>query len=346
MNIVHFSFPPIRTVSTQTLKFKVFLYFVIFCISIWKELYLNLSLMYLLLISLYEFGQFLRIILWISVPLVVISMLVTTWLHYRRKRQVPDELLLSLSGAEGAGIGFDAAGRSANAAPVVTPAILESAAEISGNGQEPLEESAPEPVLDPDQQEKVYKGILWMKEKYEQYRDMADRRYEQLKEELTRTEKKYQELLEAASRNIPPTGTDHPVENIVRQSSDGADVEKASYPDLLEEKNRQINFLQQQLDQRIKSYHQSELDSRENKSRMLELEELQLHTRHLLEEKQAYIDQLEGQLVSERRKIEDLVIKLQTSSQQLLTIYEELDRSMKPADHPETGEALSSPSEP
>jgi hypothetical protein len=316
--------------------------------------------MYLLLISLYEFGQFLRIILWISVPLVVLSMLVTTWLHYRSKRRAPDPLLLSLSGAEGAGIGFDGAEASTPSAhrmppvtakaPVVTPVLLESAAEISGTGQEPLEESATEPVLDPEQKENIYKGILWMKEKYEQYRDMADRRYEQLKEQLTRTEKKYQELLEAASRNIPPApGTPHAGESgeatEATEAAAPADVEKASYPDLLEEKNRQIAFLQQQLDQRIKNYHQSELDSRESKSRMLELEEGLFRTRHLLEEKQAYIDQLEGQLVSERRKIEDLVLKLQISSQQLLTIYEELDRSMKPADHPETGETLNSPTE-
>jgi len=121
--------------------------------------------MYRLLISLYEFGQFLRILLWISVPLVVISMLVTTWLHYRRKRQVPEELLFSLPGMEGAG-------------NLAMPAILESAAEISGNGQEPMGEPAAGPVLDPEQKENIYKGILWMKEKYEQYRDMADRRYE------------------------------------------------------------------------------------------------------------------------------------------------------------------------
>jgi hypothetical protein len=315
--------------------------------------------MYLLLINLYEFGQFLRILLWISVPLVVVSMLVTTWLHYRSKRRTPDELMLSLSGIDGQG----AIPPSAAKAALVTaagPVLLEFAAEISGNGQEPLEEPAVEPVLDPEQKENIYKGILWMKEKYEQYRDMADRRYEQLKDQLTRTEKKYQELLEAASRNIPPAPgaqvagepaialneTNGRAENGHAGPGDTADVEKASYPDLLEEKNRQIAFLQQQLDQRIKSYHQSELDSRENKSRMLELEEGLFRTRHLLEEKQAYIDQLEGQLVSERRKIEDLVAKLQTSSQQLLTIYEELDRSMKPVDGAETGETLSSPSEP
>jgi hypothetical protein len=208
-----------------------------------------------------------------------------------------------------------------------------------------MQETGVEPALDSEQQEKVYNGILWMKQKYEQYRDMADRRYEQLKEQLTRTEKKYQELLEAASRNLAPAsqlGGDggqgvaaaEPAGNL-----ELFDVEKASYPDLLDEKNRQIAFLQQQLDQRIKTYHQAEIDGRENKSRMLELEEGLFRTRHLLEEKQAYIDQLEGQLVSERRKIEDLVSKLQTSSHQLLTIYEELDRSMRPA----ADEPLNSP---
>ena len=290
--------------------------------------------MYRLLINLYEFGQFLRILLWIFVPIAVLSMLVTTWLHYRRKRRVPEELLLSLSGVKAREIGL------AGTAAIAAPAILEFAAEISGNGQEPLDEPAGEPVLDPEQQENIYKGILWMKQKYEQYRDMADRRYEQLKEQLSRTEKKYQELLEAASRNRNPADGGNEV------SAPQSDVEKASYPDLLEEKNRQIAFLQQQLDQRIKSYHQAELESRDKKTRMLELEEYQLRTGHLLEEKQAYIDQLEGQLVSERRKIEDLVTKLQASSHQLLTIYEELDRSMKPEDHPEAGESLSSPSEP
>lgn len=45
--------------------------------------------------------------------------------------------------------------------------------------------------------ENLYKGILWMKEKYEQYRDLADQRYDRLKEHLTRMEKKYEELLES-----------------------------------------------------------------------------------------------------------------------------------------------------
>jgi hypothetical protein len=324
--------------------------------------------MYRLLISLFEFGQFLRILLWISVPMIVVSMLVTTWLHYRRKRQLPEELLLSLQGAEGA-------------RGMARPFLLRSAGEIAGNGQQPLEQppSGDEGTMGPEEKENIYKGILWMKEKYEQYRDMADRRHEELKEQLARAEKRYQDLLE--SRGLPAvsaaraadaslaadashmTDASHtadttlaadasPVANASHTmdasptadttptaDTELPDVERASYPALLEEKNRQIAYLQQQLDQRIKSYYQSELEGRENKSQMLQLEEGLLRTRYLLEEKQAYVDQLEGQLVSERRKIEELVVKLQASSKQLLTIYEELDQSMKA---PNPGEPLGS----
>lgn len=303
--------------------------------------------MCLLLINLYEFGQFLRILLWISVPMVVLSMLVTTWLHYRRKRRLPEELLLSLKGLERPG-------------GLAIPALRLSVGEINGGGQERLPDGSAVPgeeaALEPEATDKIYKGILWMKEKYEQYRDLADRRYEQLREELALAEKKYEDLLESGVRPAAGSSTGQgsgaasekttgaeaapgeaaPGDAAAEEDRTGqlSDIEKASYPDLLEEKNRQIAFLQQQLDQRIKNYHQAEFEGRENRNRMLELEETQLRTRYLLEEKQAYIDQLEGELVTERRKIEELVTKLQASSQQLLTIYEELDKSLKPANSP------------
>ena len=315
-------------------------------------------MMLLLLISLYEFGQFLRILLWITVPLVIVSMLVTTWLHYRRKRRFPEdlELLLSFDGMNG-------------------PEGLLAAAKMVGNGQEAREEgSQPSKgeTEEPEDREKIYKGILWMKEKYEQYRDMADRRYEELKEELARTKKKYEDLLESGVRPAEetPEGGQRRREtgSSGEQASDAdgaearqrsevtgqlSELDQASYPDMLEEKNQQIAFLQHQLDNRIKIFHQFELDGRENKNRLLQLEEIQLRTGHLLQEKQAYIDQLEGQLVAERRKIEELVTKLQASSQQLLAIYQELDRSMKPTNIADgqpgeasaSGEPLNSPSE-
>src|ERR1700744_5653573 len=56
--------------------------------------------MFLLLVNLYEFGQFLRILLCISVPMFIVAMLVTTWLHYRRRRKTQDEMALSMEGLD------------------------------------------------------------------------------------------------------------------------------------------------------------------------------------------------------------------------------------------------------
>src|ERR1700731_3749479 len=47
--------------------------------------------MYLLSVNLYEFGQFLQILLWISLPMVLAALLITTWLHYRKKRRQTQE---------------------------------------------------------------------------------------------------------------------------------------------------------------------------------------------------------------------------------------------------------------
>lgn len=139
--------------------------------------------MYLSFISGYELGQFLRIILWIFVPVAIVSMLVTTWLHYRRRRRDSDDVLLSLEGLGGGEMdGFGGDEESAFALPL----------RVLGKPAGKLGSSAED---DDAYNETVYKSILWMKEKYEQYRDMSDLRYERLKEELVRSEKKYDDLL-------------------------------------------------------------------------------------------------------------------------------------------------------
>ncbi len=146
----------------------------------------------------------------------------------------------------------------------------------------------------------MYRGILWMKEKYEQYRDLADKRYEELREELNRTEKRYQDLLatveESRMRPLSAGGrmtksetggervtwTEGDGERVIGEETpglgvvvgeetegeivltSGSDVEKDSIRDIVEEKNRQIHFLQSQLDQRIKNYHQLEYQGRDS----------------------------------------------------------------------------------
>jgi hypothetical protein len=62
-----------------------------------------------------------------------------------------------------------------------------------GSGEEPLEWI--------DGNENMYRGILWMKEKYEQHRIQADQRYERLRAELSRSEQRFQDMLLRVEEN-------------------------------------------------------------------------------------------------------------------------------------------------
>jgi hypothetical protein len=137
-----------------------------------------------LIINGYEFGQGLRILLWIGVPLTVFLTLLTTWFHYRSQRagspyrsQPGSPLVLSIEGMEEGGT---------------------FSVEPPGQGKDGwVDTERTVNSGEEDYRENMYRGILWMKEKYEQYRDLADQRYERLKEQLTGAEKKYEELLES-----------------------------------------------------------------------------------------------------------------------------------------------------
>lgn len=130
-----------------------------------------------LIINGYEFGQWLRILLWIGLPGMVLLTMLATWVHYRRGRVAAELLLLQMGGLDEGG---------AFAEEHVPEAF-------SQDERVDLERSVKEG--EDDYKENLYKGILWMKEKYEQYRDLADERYGQLKDQLARMEKKYEELL-------------------------------------------------------------------------------------------------------------------------------------------------------
>lgn len=281
------------------------------------------------MISGYELGQFLRILLWIFVPMVIISMLVTTWLHYRRKRRESDEMLLSIEGLS-PGDGQDKAFLS-----------LRMSSGLEGGSVEE------EVIVDDEEEykETVYKGILWMKDKYEQYRDMADQRYERLKEDLSRAEKKYDDLLASIvevrvgdrrekllsatahafveKRAVQgPAAEEGPVDQVkvvetrpappveIRpvtvNTVTAAEVERDSLRDLLAERNQQIVFLQRQLDQRIKDFHLAEHEGREARGQIQEVEEQAARTRQRQEEELDRIrHQLEDEIARGRRQLEE-----------------------------------------
>ncbi|MDO6431187.1 hypothetical protein Q4E93_11345 [Flavitalea sp. BT771] len=102
--------------------------------------------MHLLAISLFELGQFLRIVLWVFLPIFVIVLLITTYIHHRRKRQAPR---LALEAGE-----------------LLVPV-----------------EAIPAELLQPEG-DNLYKGLLWIKEKFEEYRLQSDERMSVLKGQL------------------------------------------------------------------------------------------------------------------------------------------------------------------
>jgi hypothetical protein len=207
---------------------------------------------HLSMIDSYELGQLLSLLLWILLPATVLSIIINTWLQYRRRWHSASQVLLYEGMEEEKQEGME---------------------EKSYEGVEKeREEEAPrrESWEMDAANERIYKGVLWMKEKYEQFRDFADRRYELVKEELARVQRQYQALVDAA-----PTEAGRVV---------------------LEEKNSQLGQLQRQL-----------------------------------EEKQEVIDDLGAQLTAGRLKIEELVARLQESSEHLLSIHKVLDRSVYPA---------------
>lgn len=134
--------------------------------------------MYLLAISLFELGQFLRIVLWIFLPIFVIVLLITTYIHHRRKRQAPR---LALETGE----------------------ILAPVESISAD-------------VEPPEKDDLYKGLLWMKEKFEEYRVQSDERVsalkghmdqraatiEALKEELAQAKEKIADLSGKLENNM------------------------------------------------------------------------------------------------------------------------------------------------
>lgn len=144
--------------------------------------------MHSLTISFYEFGQFLQIVLWIFLPLFVIVLLVTTYIHHRKKTResglfIGDEGLLLAAEVNGGEEG-------------------RSAAHVAEMGQ--------------PEGDNLYKALIWMKQKFEDYREQTDRRIgtlkeeaddksgavQQLQEELTQANEKITELTGKLESNM------------------------------------------------------------------------------------------------------------------------------------------------
>ncbi len=151
-------------------------------------------------ISFFEFGQFLRIVLWIALPMVMLSLLVTVYIHYSRKttRKGGQGQSLPASG-EGSSSG-ELSSTEGHLAGVKEPSVTAKTSSMEKRFGEAPFSGTPEkmsPATAHDLEvvgETVYQGLLWMKNKYEQDREQSTAKYMQLKEEHGQLKEKYQGL--------------------------------------------------------------------------------------------------------------------------------------------------------
>lgn len=123
--------------------------------------------MLFLTVSAEEFALFIQTLLWVFLPLAVISISIATYIHYRRKRK--------------AGKGEEGFSYPENDAYAVMPASKQG--------------------VDSENPEEGYKGVLWMRNKYEQDLARMQQKNDQIQHDFDRLEKKYLEALARGSRN-------------------------------------------------------------------------------------------------------------------------------------------------
>jgi hypothetical protein len=317
--------------------------------------------MHLTVISGYELGQFLRILLWICVPGAMCALLVTTWLQYRRRQTFTEGLFLSMEGVAGDQEAMPSAGGET---------ITSGAGGFEQSKDDRVEEPGrrfAETFEEEDYKENLYKGILWMKDKYEQYRDMADQRYERLKDQLTKVERRYEELLAAfegsrllvGAKPVEPTtrmetGSEEPKAEIPESGAGNpepreqfaemtvVDREERMHTQELEEKlartrqrlEEELGRVRYQLGEEIARSRRQQDEQAAVVETNRHLEQQMVHSNRQLEEKQRIIADLEVQLRSDRQKIDEMVTKLRNNSQLLMKIYQELDKSLHFNDMP------------
>jgi len=286
--------------------------------------------MYLLSVNLYELGQFLQILLWISLPVVIVALLVATYLHYRTKRR---ELRIPHSPEDG------------------IPDKLRSSNDRLASS---LFVGDPTAAL-PEESGNAYRGLLWMKDKYEQYREQTDRKIEKLKEELTRSEEKYFNLQAARiplsqapaivqESNAAPQLDIFPQPAIVQQASsmeipdDTPSKDSTSSPaialtgeaaptevppteaaglpalSIAEEQDLRIEGLQLELEQRIRDYHQLQYQYRDEQTQASQLSEQYAQAQELVRTRQFEIEELNTRLLQQQHKLTDLTFKLECNT--------------------------------
>lgn len=251
--------------------------------------------------------------------MAVIILVVASWLNYRQHFRPKLWLKLAMGGLNGGSL---------HAAAVFMESPSPSGGGLSGVRVEPaveadvrdvaVEQRAGEPatVEMESGSDKIYRGILWMKEKYEQYREQADSRYEQLKAELGRAEQRYQELVGAMQH-----GMDKSLGTVTAKRSDLGIAGVAT-----EMTAGEGEYIAETAGEG--SADDGDIPGEFGNGSRLVTESGAAVLQSELRAERLKVEELEKELRTERMKVEELVVKLQSNSEMLMNIYQELDKSL------------------
>lgn len=294
-----------------------------------------------LLVSLYEFQQFLQIVLWIAVPATILAIGLTIFLHYRRKRR-PHGLEIAFQEDTASG----------------EKALKHTNSDTLLQIQETARPEATQPEALPDWLASANPDNTSLLKKYEQEVRRYRENYAILEQDFRELEGKYTDLRNKAYH--PDKETDTTLVAQLQQDIKGykekigqlqqQQAEQKCLPDMLEEKKSQIEYLQHQLELRIKNYHLPEQQTGESALQLQQLhitvkesdEQVKKLTRELQEQRQQNaglqtalaaqedaLRTLRENLQIERQKATALESNLENKSQLLTKIYGELALSLE-----------------
>lgn len=302
-----------------------------------------------------EIISFIQVLCWIILPVLALAILLTVFLHYRKKRKneaeaLPAEELLPvpatlLQGKKAADyILFDHSGLVdqyhnrlcqsqakytalrhdfSRLETKYTALALYASNHTYNPKEEEMENSALQ--LNPAIQEEIdwlIKKHKAEKQEWKEKNDQLAHSYRSLEQENNLLQAK----LELA------TATEEGKESIVNKWAEENSILKDKLAehdylsDIVEEKKSQIIFLQNQLEQKIVLQHAAEYQTSQSQAELAGKEELLQQKEQLLQEKHHEITVLQGQLAAQQEILHATAKKLSACKQLTQRFYEEFSR--------------------
>jgi hypothetical protein len=271
--------------------------------------------MVILLASFHEFTLFLKIVLWIAIPLITVSFIVTTILHYRQKKknallaeQHPE---LPLTGP----VDISLVSRLQREVLFYRKKIKELQHALTFAKAAAPVDNVKAPFVAPI----IEAGSLKDAELI-----------------LPATPEMASTIHTDASIQQPVTGLAEPntqstTESILFEA--GSPAESAYLHDLVTEQKSHIGFLQQQLESRIKAFHDLEFQFRENAETLEKMTVAYEHVRHQLDDQEAAASMARIEKDNLHSKIHRLELSLRE-------LQDQHTQSLKMLDHASTIPAI------